>query len=166
MRARVFSVFAGLGKTYVGKKYSNVLDLQSNPYRYDYTNIKKEDYEKLKETPNRKVNPNWPNNFINTIKETSNKYDIILVSSSLDIREILEENNIPYTFILPSKDSKEILLERYRKRGNSKELIDNVMLNLDTWSYKEEDYNCPLVILDKDKYLEDYLKEEGLINDK
>ena len=33
MSAKVFSVFAGLGKTYVGKKYPNVLDLQSSPCR-------------------------------------------------------------------------------------------------------------------------------------
>ena len=166
MSAKVFSVFAGLGKTYVGKKYPNVLDLQSSPCRYDYTNVKKEDYEKIKEKPNRKVNPNWPNNFIDAIKEASNKYDIILVSPSPDIRELLEQNDIDYTFILPSKDSREILLKRYKKRENSQELINLVMGYFDTWSYKEEDYNCPLVILDKDKYLEDYLKEEGLINDK
>lgn len=163
MSAKVFSVFAGLGKTYVGKKYSNVLDLQSSPCRYDYTNVKKEDYERIKEIPNRKVNPNWPNNFIDAIKEASNKYDIILVSSSPDIRELLEQNDIDYTFILPSKDSREILLERYKKRENGKELINLVMGYFDTWSYKKEDYNCPLVILDKDKYLEDYLKDEKLI---
>ena len=163
MSAKVFSVFAGLGKTYVGKKYSNVLDLQSSPCRYDYTNVKKEDYERIKEIPNRKVNPNWPNNFIDAIKEASNKYDIILVSSSPDIRELLEQNDIDYTFILPSKDSREILLERYKKRENGQELINLVMGYFDTWSYKKEDYNCPLVILDKDKYLEDYLKDEKLI---
>ena len=163
MSAKVFSVFAGLGKTYVGKKYPNVLDLQSSPYRFDYTNAKKEDYEKLKEIPNRKVNPNWPNNFINAIKEASNKYDVILVASSPDIRNILEQNNINYTFVLPSKGSKEILLERYKSRGNSQELINLVMRYFDTWSYKKEDYNCPLVILEKDKYLEDYLKDEELI---
>ena len=163
MSAKVFSVFARLGKTYVGKKYPNVLDLQSSPCRYDYTNVRKEDYEKIKEKPNRKVNSNWPNNFIDAIKEASNKYDIILVSSSPDIRELLEQNDIDYTFILPSKDSREILLERYKKRENGKELINLVMGYFDTWSYKKEDYNCPLVILDKDKYLEDYLKDEKLI---
>ena len=163
MSAKVFSVFAGLGKTYVGEKYPNVLDLESSPFRYDYTNVKKEDYEKIKEKPNRKINPNWPNNFIDAIKEASNKYDIILVSPSPDIRELLEQNDIDYTFILPSKDSREILLERYKKRENSQELINLVMVYFDTWSYKEEAYNCPLVILDKDKYLEDYLKDEKLI---
>ena len=39
----VISVFAGLGKTYVGNKYSNVCDLVSSPYRYDYSGIDKKD---------------------------------------------------------------------------------------------------------------------------
>lgn len=32
-KIKVISVFAGLGKTTVGKKYPNVCDLQSSPYR-------------------------------------------------------------------------------------------------------------------------------------
>ena len=46
MSGKVISVFAGLGKTTVGKKYSNVCDLQSSPYRFDYTDICIKDYEK------------------------------------------------------------------------------------------------------------------------
>ena len=46
---------------------------------------------------------------------------------------------------------------------NSQELINLVMGYFDTWSYKKDDYKCPLVILDKDKYLEDYLSDEKLI---
>ena len=39
MNGKVISVFAGLGKTTVGNKYSNVCDLQSSPYRCDYSMI-------------------------------------------------------------------------------------------------------------------------------
>lgn len=44
MNGKVISVFAGLGKTTVGRKYSNVCDLQSSPYRCDYSSIDKNDY--------------------------------------------------------------------------------------------------------------------------
>ena len=47
MKGKVISVFAGLGKTTVGKKYSNVCDLQSSPYRCDYSLIDKNDYVAL-----------------------------------------------------------------------------------------------------------------------
>ena len=40
MNIKVISVFAGLGKTTVAKKYPNVCDLRSSIYRCDYSNIK------------------------------------------------------------------------------------------------------------------------------
>lgn len=57
MSGKVISVFAGLGKITVGNKYSNVCDLQSSPYRCDYSSIDVEDYEKMKCNPLRVPNP-------------------------------------------------------------------------------------------------------------
>ena len=48
MNIKIFSVFSGLGKTFVGNKYQNVCDLQSSPYRYDYSSVSKGEYEKIK----------------------------------------------------------------------------------------------------------------------
>lgn len=64
MNGKVISVFAGLGKTTVGKKYSNVCDWQSSPYRCDYSTIDKNDYEKMKYDLSRTPNPEWPNNYL------------------------------------------------------------------------------------------------------
>jgi len=138
MTRKVISVFAGLGKTTVGKKYSNVCDLMSSPYRCDYSNISTCDYEKM-------------------------KYDS--VPSSLDVRTLLLENNIPFLFVLPSSDSKtrEKLLQRYKDRGNNEELIKDVMYNFDNWSRKEEDYPYPIAILEKEEYLEDLLLQLNLL---
>ena len=69
-------------------------------------------------------------------------------------------------FILPSKD-KEIrkkLLKIYEKRGNNAALVKDVMYNFDNWSRNQKDYSYSIVVLDKDKYLEDLLLEKGLIN--
>ena len=108
----VISVFAGLGKTYVGSKYSNVCDLQSSPYRYDYSKIDKNDYEKKKNDLSRIVNPLWPNNYLDAIIDAREKYDVVLVPSNLDIRELLISNHIDFYFVLPSYDLdyREILL--------------------------------------------------------
>lgn len=165
MSGKVISVFAGLGKTTVGKKYSNVCDLQSSPYRCDYSNVDACDYEKLKYDSSRTPNPKWPNNYLKAIKEAMEKYDIVLVPSSLDIRELLVDNNINFFLVLPSNDkqNRKKLLERYKKRGNNDDLIDNAMYNFDNWSRNQEDYNYPIVILDKDKYLEDLLLDMGIL---
>lgn len=154
---KVISVFAGLGKTTVAKKYSNVCDLRSSAYRCDYSNIKEEDYEKMKCIKTRIPNPNWPNNYVDAIRDAMEKYDLVLVPSNLDIRNLLLENHIPFMFVLPSVDSKDMLFQRYQDRGNSQDLIQDVMDYFDTWSRNQEDYSYPIKILEKNQYLEDLL---------
>ncbi len=165
MTRKVISVFAGLGKTTVGKKYSNVCDLMSSPYRCDYSNISTCDYEKMKYDSTRTPNKEWPNNYLKAILKAIENYDIVLVPSSLDVRTLLLENNIPFLFVLPSSDSKtrEKLLQRYKDRGNNEELIKDVMYNFDNWSRKEEDYPYPIAILEKEEYLEDLLLQLNLL---
>ncbi len=165
MKGKVISVFAGLGKTTVGKKYPNVCDLMSSPYRCDYSNISTCDYEKMKYDSTRTPNREWPNNYLKAILAAMENYDIVLVPSSLDVRTLLLENNIPFLFVLPSSDSKtrEKLLQRYKDRGNNEELIKDVMYNFDNWSRNENDYPYPIAILDKDDYLEDFLGENDLL---
>lgn len=74
-------------------------------------------------------------------------------------------NNIDFLFILPSNDydNRKKLLERYKQRGNSNELIKDVMYNFDNWSRNQEDYSYPIIILDKNRYLEDLFLDMGLI---
>ena len=56
------------------------------------------------------------------------------------------------------------LLKIYEKRGNNAALVKDVMYNFDNWSRNQKDYSYSIVVLDKDKYLEDLLLEKGLIN--
>lgn len=163
MKVKVISVFAVLGKTTVSKKYPNVCDLQSSIYRCDYSNIDKKDYEKMKCNSSRTVNKAWPNNYLEALKKAINEYDLVLVPSNPDIRELLLENNINFIFVLPSSDSREVLLDRYKKRGNNKELIEEVTNYFDTWSRKQKDYDYKIKIIEKDKYLEDLLLDLGYL---
>lgn len=157
LETKVISVFAGLGKTYVGKKYKNVCDLQSSPYRYDYSNVNSNDYERLKYTEEKNVNPEWPNNYVKAIKSAMENYEVVLVPSNEDVRTLLIENNIPFIFILPDLNSREILLERYKERNNNEKLIKEVMEYFDNWSREQKDYSYPIYILEKNKYLENLL---------
>lgn len=164
MKAKVISVFAGLGKTTVGNKYSNVCDLTSSKYRYDYSNINQEDYEKMKYDKGMIVNPRWPDNYLESLREAMMKYDIVLVPSNEDIRLLLQREKIDFLFVLPSMDSKEMLLERYKARGNNDILIKEVIGYFDNWSRDSQDYDYQLIILDKDKTLEDLLLELNYIS--
>ena len=63
----IISGFGGVGKTYLAKKYKNVVDLESSPFKYDYSNIENLDYEKLKGEPNRIIRKDYPENYIKAI---------------------------------------------------------------------------------------------------
>lgn len=57
-----------------------------------------------------------------------------------------------------------MLLQRYKQRENNDALIKEVMNNFDTWSRNQEDYDYPIIILDKNKYLEDLLLDLGFLH--
>lgn len=111
-------------------------------------------------------NPEWPNNYLKAIIEKINMYDLILVSSSIDVRQLLKDNNIEFLFVLPDTDdeTRKMLLQRYKQRENNDALIKEVMNNFDTWSRNQEDYDYPIIILDKNKYLEDLLLDLGFLH--
>lgn len=44
-----------------------------------------------------------------------------------------------------------------------KQYLDDAMYNFDNWSRNQKDYNYPIMILDKDKYLEDLLLDTELL---
>ena len=162
----VISAFSGLGKTTIGKKNKNICDLATSQYRYDFSNVKEEDYEKLKENKDNKVNKNWPNNYIKALKKAIRDYDIVLVPVSLDVRKILEDNSIEYILVLPNKNKKfrDRLIKTFEKRKNNKKLIDNVLTYFDNWSRDPKDYICKLEIINEDEYLEDFLIRKKYVN--
>ena len=65
----VIAGFAGVGKTTLAKKYKNVIDIESSPYKWDYSEVDTSDLEKLKGTKNRKKNSLFPQNYITAVKE-------------------------------------------------------------------------------------------------
>ena len=163
MRPKVISAFAGLGKTTIGNKYNNICDLQSSPYRYDYSCFEEKDYEKMKFNKSRIKNTDWPSNYLCALKKAMKKYDLVLVPANLDVRELLHKNKIEFLFILPAYDYWETLSERYKNRGNTPVMINNVMNDFNSWSRNQDDYNYPIIILNKDQYLEDLLKDLGYL---
>lgn len=164
MKTKVMSVFAGLGKTTVGNKYANICDLTSSKFRFDYSNIDDADYEKMKYDNTRIVNKEWPSNYIKVLREAIIEYDLVLVPSNEDIRKLLKDNKVEFSFVLPSIDSKDMLIDRYKSRGNSDVMINEVLSYFDNWSRDQSDYDYPIYILDKEHTLEDLLIDLEYIN--
>lgn len=152
----IIAGFAGIGKTTLAKKYKNVIDLESSIYKWDNTGLEDVPVEQRKGTI-RKVNPGWPNNYIEEIKKQSDIYDIILVWIHPDVLEIYDENNIDYVLCYPNKSSMKIYEERYKERGNNKEYIDKVVNTYDYRLKQFEEKIAPKIILQGNETLEDYL---------
>ena len=123
----VISAFPGTGKTYFYNQYKGknsliVLDSDSSNFSW----IKDE-----KGNNTTKRNPDFPNNYINHIKENIGKADIIFVSSHDIVRQALYDNGIKYIVVYPENNCKDEYLERYRNRGNTEEFINMMDKNWD-----------------------------------
>lgn len=96
--------FLGCGKTTSYVKLKNKIDILDS----DSSTFDKKDF---------------PNNYIEHIKENIGKVDIIFVSSHQIVRNAMKENNIRYSMYYPAKRRKKEMLELYKMRGNNEDFI-------------------------------------------
>lgn len=156
--------FAGIGKTYLGNKYKNVIDLESSDYKWIYSNrANKMDKEKRKGLTQRNVNYAWPDNYLDAITDANAEYDLVLVSQSLDILDELHLMKVPYILVFPKLELKEEYIQRCIDRGNQENFIwfidryyEKLIKNL--MKRPEEK-----IILDTGEYLEDALIKRGYL---
>lgn len=162
METKVICAFAGLGKSYLGKKYSYVEDCDIGPFKYKYDDSIK-NYECLKATQGRIKNEEYPFNYLEKLKQLINQNKIILVPADLQIRQLLTKQGIDFIFVIPSLDSKEELIARFKNRGNNDTFIKRAIKDLDDWYKEISTYNYETIVLPKKYYLEDLLLSKGMI---
>lgn len=147
----IISGFPGIGKTYYKQNNNlNVLDSDSSKFSWIEKGIR---------------HPDFPQNYIEHIKENIDKADIILVSSHKIVRDALVNNNINFTLIFPERNLKEEYIERFKIRGSDQGFIN--MLERNWNSFIDDMVNqkkCKSVKLKSGEFLSNYL--EGEINDK
>ncbi len=158
----VIAGFAGVGKTTLAKKYSNVIDIESSIYKYDYSVYDNIDYEKLKGDKYRIKNTNFPQNYIDAINQAKQKYDIVLIWLCDEAIDIYKKFGIKFVVCYPSVDAFKDYKQRYISRGNSQTWIDNLVNYYDKFVVNNlEKSNYEKMILGKGETLEDKLMELG-----
>lgn len=117
--ALIISAYPGCGKSYTTNYLKEhrpdliVLDSDSSYFSWIWKNgVKTEER-----------NPDFPNNYIQHIKDNMNTANIIFVSSHKNVREALINEHIRYMLVYPDKSMKEEFMQRYKNRGSSEEFI-------------------------------------------
>ena len=161
MKKIIIAGFAGVGKTSLAKKYKNVVDLESSRYVYDYSSFSAEEYEKLKGTKNRIPNKNFPDNYIDAIRDSIQKYDVILIWLKLEMLPLYEKNDVDYIICYPSKNAFKNYIGLYRNRGNNDDWIKSVCEAYPKYVKALKDNKHQKIILKENETLETYLLRIG-----
>ena len=157
----IISGFATCGKSILGKKYKNVIDLESSPFK----NIMRTDLsiEEQKGTK-RDANPLWPQNYYDAIMDAVKKYDIVLVQLKPEHFDYFDKNSIKYSIAYPNINNWEEVEKRCIERGNNEAFIarlKNVFIPFYEDAMKRN-YE-KLYILNDNETLEDVLKEDNVL---
>ena len=139
--AKVISAFPGCGKSYYYKEWSQyspenvwrernngeqVFDRYGNPVGDKILDSDSSLFSWIYDENGNKTdvrNPDFPNNYIQYIKDHLHTEDIIFVSSHKIVREALEKEGIKYILIYPEIDMKDVWMDRFKKRGNDDKFI-------------------------------------------
>lgn len=164
-RGIIVAGFGAIGKTTLGNKYDNIIDMESGYYQWDNTGFEDIPYEQRKGKKERPKNKNWPDNYHKAILKATEKYDVVLTSMHWHLLDFFEKNNIEYYLAYPTLDSEKVLEERCYARGNNNVFTDKLKINLYNWNEIIKNYHPKkLLIIQKNEYLEDVLKNNGIIN--
>ena len=157
--AKVICAFPGMGKSYFYKKYKDsgitILDSDSSNFSWvwNITHTRKSNIRNL----------DFPQNYINHIKDNLDKADVIFVSSHKEVRELLIEEKIEFDVVYPKVSRKKEMLELYRDRGNNPEFIEILEKNFDDWIFEivasESEYQHKFA-LTENTFIENLYKDE------
>ena len=161
----VISAWICAGKTYLTKKYKNIIELPSGDYKYILTEKQKAvvNKESLKSTK-RELNPAWPKNYYDAIlKEVKNgKHDIIFIAPCMPFAE-MRNYGIKFLLAYPDPACKEEYIKRARNRGANEEFVKRIETNI---QMDFEDFAVQpneKIIMQPGEYLEDTLIRTGIL---
>lgn len=138
---KIIAAFPACGKTYYfNKREENniVLDSDSSKFSWvEYLLIHK-DYQQENETIKFR-NPDFPNNYIEHIKENIGKVDYIFVSTHDEVRKALKDAGIKFAIVFPEQSLKEEWIGRCFLRGSGEKFCQLIADQWDNWMLQMEE---------------------------
>ena len=133
METLVVSAYPACGKTYFYEKYKDkykILDSDSSNFSWKERKRTEAELQEIKRQWNeeshliKERDPNFPNNYIQHIKDNIGKVDTIFVSSHAVVRYAMQCAGIKYITVYPDEDCLNEWVGRMYRRGNDKSFID------------------------------------------
>ncbi|MCL2439418.1 MAG: AAA family ATPase [Alphaproteobacteria bacterium] len=153
-----FNIICGtpaIGKTTMGQKYENVIDLASSPYKYlDWDPKLAERNKGAWKHPN----PNYIRDYIEAIIKHAKSYDLVLLTMSRGVRAALDERNIKYACAYSPPGAREIIRQRLLERGNGIDFVNREMSIFDERAEANEQLrDCLKIKIPPEQFLEQAL---------
>lgn len=184
MQTKIYSIFPACGKTWLYEHQEDyglkILDSDSSQFSWMFRKRTNEELEAMKKewdsvphllSGDMYVNrhkdeeikvrhPDFPNNYIDHIKENIGKYDCIFVSSHASVREGLDKEGIDFTIVYPEASCKAEWVGRCfirNKNGESGCGAEAMYNNWEQWILEcvETGINHNEIVLGSRKYLSD-----------
>ena len=146
----VISAYPCCGKTYAYKHYADkysIIDSDSSLFSWTYD---------INNKIGKSRNLSFPNNYIESIKNSIGNVDFILVSSHLEVRQALQDAGIDYVTVYPEENLLAEWIGRMYLRGDTKSFIDKQikMWKTNMENIKNEPYGKKLYRLCSNEYLD------------
>ncbi len=160
-KIRVFVCVPAVGKTYLSKKYENIIDMDIVRAKYKYNeNWTEEDCEFYKGNRPGSVRHDTNEYIAKKMDEYLQDDDkILLFAPNPEIVDIIVGKNIPYCLVYHDLNCIEEIKERMRARGNQENFIKSMTDPCERFFKENSLDNRPSakVILSKGEYLSDLI---------
>jgi hypothetical protein len=131
METKVIAGFPGTGKTTYFEQNSDCLDSDSSKFS--------------------KID--FPNNYIQHIKDNIGKVSYIFVSTHAEVITALINEGIDFTLVYPQQTLKSYYIRKYEQRGSSPKFVMFMEQNFNTFVNDCDMYDCKKIKLKKHRYI-------------
>lgn len=131
---KIICGFAGIGKSTTARQVAGVVDLESTPFRRDWST------------------------YARVAKHMLDSGYVVLVSCHSELREELRRHGTKYELWLPVDDQRDKYIQRYRERGSGDDFIELMSSN---WDEFRQVKDWEEVILVKDNLLDTLVRQRN-----
>lgn len=163
-KGKVIVGFNGSGKSLAGKRFHNVLDLESGYFQFDVNpELLYVEIENQKFDMSRLQSENYLQDYIKTILDAIQHFDYVCVAQNeLLILSLVFLQDIEVILVCSKKSNKDEYLKRYVDRQNTEEFVEWMSENYDVFIDRlksiANDFNLKFITLKENQYLSDFIQ--------